>query len=80
MNDSAIIELYWNRDETASQETDALYGRKLCALSDRILNSNEDAKECVNDTYLEAWKCIPPKKPAHFYAFLSKIYRYLFFL
>ena len=39
MEDKSIIELYWNRDEAAIRETDAAYGRKLQALSQRILSS-----------------------------------------
>lgn len=79
MEDKSIIELYWNRDEAAIRETDAAYGRKLQALSQRILSSPEDAGECVNDTYLETWNTIPPQKPNYFYAFLSKICRYISF-
>ena len=79
MEDSAIIELYWSRDETAIRETDAAYGKKLLSLSQRILSSPEDASECVNDTYLETWNTIPPQRPNFLYAFLSKICRYISF-
>lgn len=79
MEDSAIIELYWSRDETAIRETDAAYGKKLLSLSQRILSSPEDAGECVNDTYLETWNTIPPQRPNFLYAFLCKICRYISF-
>ncbi len=79
MDDNAIIELYWNRDESAISETDAVYGRRLSALSGSILNSREDVQECVNDTYLETWRAIPPQRPSFFYAFISKICRYISF-
>ena len=79
MEDTAIIDLYWNRDESAIRETDAVYGRKLTSLSQRILGSPEDAGECVNDTYLETWNTIPPQKPNFLYAFLSRICRYISF-
>ena len=79
MEDSAIIELYWNRDETAIRETDASYGNRLLSLSQRILSSSEDAGECVNDTYLETWNTIPPQRPSFLYAFLSKICRFISF-
>ena len=46
-------------------------------LSNKILNNREDAEESVNDTYMETWKTIPPKHPAHFYAFLAAICRNL---
>lgn len=77
MEDSKIINLYWARDEAAIAKTDATYGRKLHALSNRILNNREDAQECVNDTYMSTWKAIPPQRPDHFYAFLASICRNL---
>ncbi len=79
MDDNSIIELYWNRDEAAIRETDAAYGRKLHSLSGSILDSREDAQECVNDTYLATWQAIPPQRPNFFYAFLSRICRYISF-
>jgi len=79
MEDQAIIELYWNRDESAIQETDAAYGPRLHSLSQHILDSREDARECVNDTYLKTWESIPPQRPNFFYAFLSKICRFISF-
>ena len=79
MEDSAIIKLYWDRDENAIRETDDAYGERLRDLSQHILDSREDARECVNDTYLKTWETIPPQKPNFFYAFLSKICRYISF-
>jgi len=79
MDDAAIIELYFQRSEAAIRETDAVYGKRLLTLSDHILNSPEDAKECLNDTYLQTWESIPPQRPNYFYAFLSKICRFLSF-
>ena len=79
MEDQAIIELYWNRDEAAIRETDAVYGNKLQSLSEHILDSREDARECVNDTYLKTWESIPPERPNFFFAFLSKICRFISF-
>ena len=79
MDDTSIIDLFWARNEEAIRETDRVYGRKLHVLSDRILNSREDARECVNDTYFKTWKIIPPQRPNHFYAFLASICRHLSF-
>ena len=61
--DHEIIELYWARSESAVHETDEKYGAKLHTLSGRILPDAEDAKECVNDTYLGAWNAMPPQRP-----------------
>ena len=75
MTDSQIIALFWERNEDAIQETDAVYGRKLYAISDKILRSTQDAEESVSDTYMRAWETIPPQKPNYFFAYLAKICR-----
>lgn len=55
MTDAQIIALFWARNEDAIHETDAAYGRKLYAISDKILHSSQDAEESVSDTYMRAW-------------------------
>ncbi len=75
MDDSRIVDLYWARDERAISESDAKYGRMLSALSYSLLSSREDAEECVNDTYLDAWGAMPDARPEYLGAFLSKITR-----
>lgn len=75
MTDAQIIGLFWARNEDAIHETDAAYGRKLHALSDKILHSAQDAEESVSDTYMRAWETIPPQKPNYFFAYLAKICR-----
>lgn len=79
MTDTQIIDLYWNRREDAISETDAAYGRRLTGLSKSILLDAEDARECVNDTYLRAWNAIPPERPRFFFGFLACICRNLSF-
>ncbi len=75
MNDDKIIALYFNRDEDAIKETNIKYGSRLRNLSYKILQSEEDSKECVNDTYLKTWNTIPPTRPKYFYAYVAKICR-----
>ena len=75
MTDSQIIALFWERNEDAIRETDAAYGRKLYAVSDKILRSAQDAEESVSDTYMRAWETIPPQRPNYFFAYLAKICR-----
>jgi len=77
MEDLQIIDLFFDRNEQAIQETDAKYGRLCFSVANKILDSNEDSEECVNDTYLRAWNEIPPTRPNHFSAFLCKITRIL---
>ena len=75
MTDAEIIQLYWSRNEDAIRETDAVYGRKLHTLAERIVQNNEDAQECVSDTYLKTWDTIPPQRPNYFFAYIAKICR-----
>lgn len=75
LEDERILELYWARDEAAVHETSEKYGGRLLLLSGRMLRVQEDAEECVNDTYLGAWNAIPPQWPIHFFAFLAKLCR-----
>lgn len=77
MEDSEILDLYWVRSETALSETEKKYGRYCNSIAYRILNDMEDAEECVNDTWLRAWKSIPPKRPNILSVFLGKIVRNL---
>lgn len=77
MEDSAIIDLYWGRDQRAVEETAGKYGSFLHSLSWNILRSRGDAEECVNDTYLRAWNAIPPARPAALRAWLGRIARNL---
>jgi RNA polymerase sigma-70 factor (ECF subfamily) len=79
MEDSNIIELYFNRSENAISETSLKYGNYLGSISINILRSYEDAAECVNDTYLHAWNAIPPSRPSAFRVWLGTITRNLSF-
>lgn len=79
MNDNQIIKLFFTRNEDAIAQTDYKYGTHLAGLAANILRNNEDAQECVNDTYLKAWDTIPPTKPEHFFAYLAKICRFFAF-
>jgi len=74
MDDSAIIDLFFERDENAIHETQRKYAGYLFTVASNILGV-EDAEECVNDTYFKAWEAIPPKRPAYFKGFLAKITR-----
>ena len=75
MEDSQIISLYFARSEQAIQETDRKYGKLCYGIAHRILDSREDAEESVSDTYMTAWKEIPPAKPRALGGFLAKIVR-----
>lgn len=75
VEDARIIELYWARQESAIEHTKAKYGPYCRSIAYRILMSDRDAEECVNDTYLGAWSSMPPHRPTVLSAFLAKITR-----
>ena len=75
MSDQRIIELYFSRDEQAIELTKEKYGKLLNTVSLNILDSTPDAEECVNDTYLQLWKSIPPNSPPNLKAYACKIAR-----
>ena len=73
--DEAIVTLYWNRDETAIEETDFKYKNYLFSVLRNLLADPMDCEECLNDTYLGTWNAIPPTKPAVLKAFLTTVAR-----
>lgn len=75
MEDHRIVDLFWQRNESAISETAAKYGAYLYSISYRILSNAEDAEECVNDTYNDAWRSMPPHRPSILSTFLGKITR-----
>ena len=54
MDDSEIVELYWQRNEDAIDKTHEKYDHYLTKIACNILANREDSRESVNDTYLAA--------------------------
>ena len=77
MDDSEIIELYFQRSEEAVTQTASKYGKYCYQIAYHILSSREDSEESVNDTYLAAWNTMPPRRPTILSAFLGKLTRYI---
>lgn len=78
MDDNRIVELYLLRDETAIKQTTEKYGSRLRSLACGIVNDQQTAEECENDTYMEEWNTIPPHEPrSYLYAFLARITRHI---
>lgn len=75
MDDTKIIELFFQRNQQAIRELDAKYGKACHSLSFNIVNNRQDAEECVNDAYLGAWNAIPPAKPDPLLTYLCKMVR-----
>lgn len=77
MEDKQIVDLYWERSETAIVETERKYGRYCHYIAYQILHNDEDAKEVVNDTYLKTWNTIPPQRPDPLKPYVGMISRQL---
>ena len=75
MKDNEILDLYWNRDENAIKLTAVTYGKYCYSVAYNILHNNEDAEECVSDTWVNAWNSIPPRRPNRLSTFLGKLTR-----
>lgn len=75
LSDENIIALYWSRDEKAIEETDFKYKNFLFKVAYNIVRGHQDSDEVLNDTYLAAWKAMPPTKPTVLKAFLTTITR-----
>ena len=53
MDDNGIVELYWQRSETAIAETARKYNGYCYSIAYNILANREDSEESVSDTCQE---------------------------
>ncbi len=79
MNDADIVDLYWRRSDEAVIETQKKYGGYCYTIAFGFLGNAQDAEECVNDTWLEAWNAMPQNRPDRLGVFVGKITRALSF-
>ncbi len=75
VEDEKIIEMFFERSEQAIRELDIKYGKICHNFSYNIVNSRQDAEECVNDAYLGVWNANPPAKPNPLLSYIMKIVR-----
>lgn len=75
MEDRQILELLWNRVESAIDALSAKFGRRLHMTALNILGDRRDAEEAVSDTYLALWDAIPPACPDPLSAYVYKVGR-----
>lgn len=75
MEDSLIIDLFFDRSEQAIAETQNKYGRLCGKIASGILVRPEDAEEAVSSSYLKLWNAIPPKRPESLCGYLCTIVR-----
>ena len=75
MQDSQIVDLFFERDEDAIVRTSEKYGSYCLTVANNILADSFDSEECVNDAYLAAWNSIPPERPERLGAYLARLTR-----
>lgn len=77
MDDREIIKLFFERSEQAITELSNKYGTVCSKIAFNILNSTQDAEECVNDAYLGVWNTVPPQDPSPLLSYVCRIVRNL---
>lgn len=76
MDDREIVDLFWERSESAIAEAKDKYGRLCRAIAANITGSEQDAEECVSDACFRLWNTIPPQKPVSLKAYMLRIARF----
>ncbi len=79
MDDKEILSLFERRDPQAITCTEQKYNAYCMSIAANILHSQEDAEECVSETWWRAWQSIPPNFPPRLRLYLGKITRNLAF-
>lgn len=75
MDDEKILSLFLARDENAIAEVRQKYAAYCGAVASRILRDRSDAEEALSDTWLAAWRSIPPHEPKCLRTYLSRLTR-----
>lgn len=73
MEDEQIVDLFFERSETAIIELSSKYNAICIKTAFNIIGNYEDSEECVNDAYLGIWESIPPHRPNPLLAYLLRI-------
>lgn len=77
MTDNEIIDLLFERSEQAIAELSSKHGGAVKRVVFNILGNEQDAEECINDTWLGVWNAIPPHRPDPMRTFVCRIARNL---
>ena len=77
MEDSMILDLFFERSEQAIWELDHTYGAAVKRTAGNLLRDPQDVEECVNDAYLGVWNSIPPQRPESLVSYVCRIVRNL---
>lgn len=77
LSDEEIIGLLFARSEDGLAQLQAKYGRSCLRIAKNVLHNDQDAEECVNDTYLKIWESIPPNRPASLLSYALTVVRHI---
>jgi len=75
MEDNAIIELLFERSDTALAELGRKYSRLYRGTIREVLANESDIDEAENDLLLAIWKSIPPNRPRNLAAYVCALAR-----
>ena len=75
ITDDDIIALLFARCEDGLEQVAKRYGRDCHRVARNVLGSEQDAEECVNDTYMKVWESIPPARPTSLRSFVLTVTR-----
>lgn len=75
MDDNKIIELLFDRSESALSEIAQKYAGLYKSIARKILRNESDAEECANDVLLALWNSIPPNHPNNLSAYICTLSR-----
>ena len=65
-----------NRDEEALRVLEKKYYPYCFTVAFNILENPEDAREVVNDSFLDLWNSVPPARPERLSSYLATIVRH----
>lgn len=75
MTDAALITLLERREEEALLYLKERYEQECFSIALRLLRSEEEAEECVNDVWMQLWNSIPPTRPENLRCYIAKTVR-----
>lgn len=77
MTDEQILAMFFARDEQVVRAVEKQYGAYCRQVAGQILHCREDVQDCINETWLRAWRAIPPRRPKNLKMYLASITRNL---
>ena len=75
MEDGKIIDLFFQRSESALGALEEKYGQLCRSVIGRILPDPRDVEECASDALLRIWNSIPPERPQRLGGYLARVAR-----